>query len=97
MRGRIIAATPMICIIIYLCFGFIGKLWHPSWVVFFLIPLMPLILGTRNIKHFYPLVCIAIYLIIGFAFKWWHPGWIIFLTIPVFYTLFPNRIIKRIE
>jgi len=46
VRGRIIAATPMICIIIYLCFGFIGKLWHPSWVVFFLIPLLPLFLGT---------------------------------------------------
>lgn len=97
MRKRIIAATPMICVIVYLCLGFIWGLWHPSWVVFFLIPLMPFLLGTREIKCFYPILCVGAYLAIGFAFKWWHPGWIIFLTIPVFYTLFPVRNIKRLD
>ncbi len=98
MKNRIIAATPLICVIIYLCCGFIWDNWHPSWVVFFMIPLMPVFLGARGIKSIYPFLCLAIYLIIGFVFNWWHPGWIIFLTIPVFYILCPNkREIKRIH
>lgn len=98
MRKRIIAATPMICVIIYLCFGFIGNNWHPSWVIFFLIPLMPFLLGVQGIRSIYPIVCAGVYLFIGFMWSWWHPGWIIFLTIPVFYTLLPSKkIVKRLE
>lgn len=84
IRKRMMAATPIICLIIFLLLGFSFGLWHPGWMVFFLIPLMPFLVGYKRVKITYPLVCVVIYLIIGFAFSWWHPGWLIFLTIPVF-------------
>ena len=83
LKKRIILATPIICLIIYLLLGYCMGLWHPGWVVFMLIPLMPVLLGLKKIKHFYPVFCLIIYLIIGIFLNWWHPGWVIFLTIPV--------------
>ena len=91
MKKRIIAATPMICLIIYLCLGFIWGWWHPGWVIFFLIPIVSCILGEKSIRYMYPSFCVLVYLCLGFIWGWWHPGWIIFLTIPVFYTLVPKK------
>ncbi len=98
MRNKIIAATPLICVIVYLCCGFIWGNWHPSWVVFFLIPIMDFLLGTKGLKSIYPILCLGVYLFLGFMYHWWHPAWIIFLTIPVFYILFPDKKhIKRLD
>jgi hypothetical protein len=83
LKHKIIAATPLICLIIFLLLGFVGGLWHPGWIVFFLIPLVPIFLGVKKIKNVYSLVCVILYLIMGLAWGLWHPGWIIFLTIPV--------------
>lgn len=82
-RHKIIAATPMCCLIIFLLLGFCLGAWHPGWVIFFLIPVMPVLLGIKKIRRIYPTLCAVIYLILGFGFSLWHPGWIIFLTIPV--------------
>lgn len=90
LKFKIIAATPIFCVIVFLILGFaddIGfsdkPLWHPGWIIFLLIPIVPFILGTKRITLGYPTLCIIIYLILGFCFKKWHPGWIIFLTIPL--------------
>lgn len=88
LRKRIIAATPLICLIIYLSVGYIAGIWHPTWAVFILIPLMPIILCKNLYKEIYPLTCAVAYLVLGICFGWWHPAWIIFLTIPVYYILF---------
>ena len=91
-RKRIVAATPMICLIIYLFIGFQFEKWHPTWLVFFLIPVMPFLLGLKKIVVTWPLCCAIIYLIMGIGFGYWHPGWLIFLTIPVVGILFPHKI-----
>ncbi|MBQ3253798.1 MAG: hypothetical protein IJA65_04495 [Acholeplasmatales bacterium] len=91
IRRRIVAATPMICLIIYLCFGFMGNIWHPSWVVFLAIPIVSTILNENFTRYIYPIMCLLAYALIGCIWDYWHPGWILFLTIPVYYTLFgPN-------
>lgn len=90
--NRFIAATPILVTIAYLIMGFEFDLWHPGWVIFILIPLMPALLKPRTaIRGLFPLIVVAIYLLIGFIWELWHPGWIIFLFIPVFYILFPER------
>ncbi len=83
MRSKIVAATPMLSLITFLLLGFCFGLWHPGWLVFLLIPVMPFLLGLKKLSNIYPTITAVVYLIIGFAFGWWHPGWIIFLTIPV--------------
>ena len=82
-KKKIIAATPLLCLITFLLLGFCLGLWHPGWCIFFLIPLMPEILGVKRIENVYSFLCSVIYIFIGISFGLWHPGWIIFLTIPV--------------
>ena len=83
LKQKIIAATPLICLIIFLLLGFVFGLWHPGWCVFLLIPLTPIILGVKKIRNLYSFICVVIYVLMGIIWNLWHPGWIIFLTIPV--------------
>lgn len=87
-RKRIIAATPMICLIIFLLLGFCADAWHPGWIVFLAIPVVPMLLNPKGILGLYPALCVIAYVIIGAVWGIWHPGWIIFLTIPVVEILF---------
>lgn len=97
LKYKIIAATPLFCLILFLIlgfaddFGFSSKpLWHPGWVVFLLIPIVPMILGVKQITISYTTICVIIFLLIGFIFDKWHPGWIVFLTIPLVH-IFTSR------
>jgi len=97
IRGKIIAATPFLCLIAYLIVGYTKHIWHPTWVIFFLPFLMPFILSKSLLMMAYPLACTGIYLLLGFWKHWWHPTWIIFLTIPVFYIFFGHLFRERYE
>ncbi len=87
-RNKIIAATPLICTFIFLALGFFFGKWHPGWMVFLLIPVMPYLLGKKKLRFSIPLIITIIYLIMGFGWGLWHPGWIIFLLVPVFEIFF---------
>ena len=94
IRGKIVAATPMITVIIYLLLGFCANAWHPGWIVFLAIPIMPIILGRVTFCALYPILTVLAYLLMGFVWDLWHPGWIIFLTIPVVEIFLPkNKVI----
>ena len=30
---------PMLCVILYLAFGFLFHAWHPGWIIFFTVPI----------------------------------------------------------
>ncbi|CCV64609.1 conserved hypothetical protein [Alteracholeplasma palmae J233] len=94
-RLRIIAATPMISILLFLILGFFFNLWHPGWIVFLLVPAMPFILGLKKITASYSLLCLIIYIVLGVVFNLWHPGWIIFLLVPILNILIPNSKVSR--
>lgn len=87
LRNRIIAATPIICLIIFLSIGYGLGVWNPTWVVFFLIPLMPVILSDTWVRNLYSFIAIAVYIALAAITGMWHPLWIILLTIPVYYIL----------
>ncbi len=96
VRGKIVAITPFLCIIAYLLAGFYLDLWHPGWVIFFLIPIVPLILkifsGKKSgIISLFILLIVAAYFILGFLYEWWHPGWVLFLLIPVVSIIFGKK------
>jgi len=92
IRGKIIAATPFLATIAFLTIGFLTGVWHPTWVVFFSILIIPDLLSRRAIFKLYPIVVIATYLALGITLGIWHPLWVIFLTIPVYYIFFGNLI-----
>ena len=96
IRGKIVAITPILCAIAYLLLGFLKGIWHPTWLIFLLIPIVPLVLkifsGRRGaLISFLELSIVIIYLLLGFIGGWWHPGWIIFLLMPIIGILFGRK------
>lgn len=80
-----------IILVAYLMAGCFWDLWHPGWLLFFLIPIVSSLkkaFKKRNAKYFdYPVLVVLVYLILGMAMDIWHPGWLVFLTIPIYYPL----------
>lgn len=93
-KKKIVAVTPMVSLLVFLLLGYIWGYWHPGWVVFLAIPIMPFLVGLQKFKvTFVALVFIA-FIVLG-VFGYWHPGWLVFLTIPIYYTLFPGINFKK--
>lgn len=90
LKTKLVTATPWIALIVYLILGFCWDLWHPGWVVFFAIPVVPILLGKKR-SLIYTVLCIVAFLVMGFGWNLWHPGWIVFLTIPVFSIFFKDK------
>lgn len=86
---KLIALSPFIALIAFFILGLGYDLWHPGWMVFFLIPVTAIIveMGKTRDPHITtalsPFVAVAIFLILGFQFQLWHPGWVVFIIIPI--------------
>lgn len=92
---------PLVVVIVYLCIGFLAGVWHPTWLLFLLIPAYYMLVwsigekgkggSTREVlqRFPFPVIIVIAYLVMGFAFRLWHPGWLIFLLIPLYYSLIP--------
>lgn len=85
-KKKITSITPLLCLIAFLLIGFLGNYWHPGWIVFLLIPIMPILLGEERFT--FRILFVAIYLILGIIWGMWHPWWVILILIPVFEILF---------
>lgn len=89
-RKKIVAITPFVCTIAFIILLELGYA-HPGWMLFLLIPIMPFLVGVKQIRYSYSVIVALLYIAIGFLTKWswrWHPGWVIFLTIPIYEILF---------
>lgn len=85
---------PVVVAIVYVALGLtVG--WHPTWLVFLLIPIYYHFAGacmTKSQKAFMmaqpiPEVIVTVFLVLGVCAKLWHPAWVLFLIIPVYYWL----------
>jgi len=83
--------VTLIAFLIYISIGVLYNIWHPTWLIFLLIPLISGISSAIEYRNWkllpYPIVISAIYLSLGFLYDAWHPAWILFLTIPLYYSL----------
>ncbi len=80
----------ILAIVIYIVIGIFFDLWHPGWILFFLVPVIGSLLHAvrrRNANLFaYPVFVLFVFLYVGFVHLWWHPAWALFLTIPLYYS-----------
>ncbi len=80
----------VIVTIVYLVMGYCRNLWHPGWIIFFLVPILNGLISSiinRRMKDFpYPVAVAAVYLVMGFCWNLWHPVRAVF-TIPMYYGL----------
>lgn len=91
-RRRLSAAIALLLLIAYLAIGGVWNLWHPGWLIFFLLPILDSLYDAvrRREPHAfaYPMLVTLVYLALGLFRGLWHPGWVLFLTIPVYYMIF---------
>ncbi|MDD3106933.1 MAG: hypothetical protein PHP65_03930 [Bacilli bacterium] len=91
-KNKIIAITPFFCLIAFFLIGYFTKTYHPTWLVFLLIPLMPFIVGEKKIRFSIPLLIATTYVVASFLTGLWHPLWVMLFLIPVFHiVLTPTR------
>ena len=80
---------PVAITLAYILIGVFLNIWHPTWLLFFVIPcyyMLAEFLKSGDWNTFpFPILCVILYLAAGFDYGWWHPMWVIFLTIPIFY------------
>ena len=81
----------IIAILVYITIGVFYNIWHPTWLIFLLIPIgggITSAIQQKDWKPFpYSVLIAAIYLTLGFLNEAWHPAWVLFLTIPLYYSL----------
>lgn len=39
VAGKVTGVVSMLCVIIFLLIGFLAHIWHPTWIIFFAIPI----------------------------------------------------------
>ena len=91
ITGVIAGVTVMLSIIAYFIMGGVWDLWHPGWIVFLAIPVIPTVSASiieRDPNIFcFPVLVTGIYLLLGCVWGLWHPWWVVFLTIPIYYII----------
>lgn len=87
-RGQF--SLGILAIGIYIAIGIFFDLWHPGWILFFLVSVISSLIHAvrkRNANLFaYPVFVLFIFLYVGFVHFRWHPTWVLFLTIPLYYS-----------
>lgn len=92
---KIMPIISIAVVVVYVLVGFAAKIWHPTWMMFLLIPLLltvaiSLLAGkTKRITALMltssvSLLAVVVYLFAGLVFQMWAVAWIVFLAIPVY-------------
>jgi len=99
VRDFVDDCIPLVIAFVYLMIGVIWKLWHPGWILFLLIPVIPSFfdsLVNKDPGEFaFPVFITAVYLFIGCVFGGFHIWWILFILIPI-YDAIADAIKKRL-
>ena len=86
-KNKIVALSPFIAVILFVVIGQITKVYHPTWLVFLLIPISGVLSGETNIGNkivgLTPFISTVVFLVLGISFDIWHPTWLVFLLIPI--------------
>lgn len=87
----VFSVSSLVITLVYILWGLLKGVWHPTWILFLLIPCFCSVVDVVKYKRFsrfnFPVLVNAIYLVLGFYFNLWHPSWVIFLFIPLFYII----------
>ncbi len=83
----------LVAIIGYLAIGFSIKVWHPTWLIFIVLPAYYITAAAflqkteKKMLLTLPvyLYAVTVFLILGLLFNLWHPAWLIFVCIPLYY------------
>lgn len=94
-RSRIVSATPLICLAIYLTIGMLGGGWGYSALIFLLIPIVPTLLygfgkGKNILMTIITVLVFIAFVVIG-VLGHWDKSWLVFFIIPIASILLPKK------
>ncbi len=101
IQGVVNGLTFFLCIGFYFLLGIVFHAWHPTWIIFLLIPLVACLStcwGSKNkirggISGAVLFASIIVYLLCGFYARLWQVMWLLFLLVPItnlLLTIFKN-------
>ncbi|MDY0277196.1 MAG: DUF1700 domain-containing protein [Acholeplasma sp.] len=86
-QKKLVSVSPFIATIIFFVVGYITDVWHPTWLVFLIIPLSGVLFNGKSFgdKAVAASVFLSVggYILIGHYIHIWHPTWLVFFLIPV--------------
>lgn len=85
-RGKIIALMPFVSVITFMLLGILYDVWHPTWLIFLLIPVTAIVLETKGFERIIaisPFVAVISFILLGTYLDLWNPGWLVFLITPM--------------
>lgn len=91
IAGSIVGLVSVLAAFAFLFIGFTQHIWHPTWLVFLVIPVVSMIadIATKKkdpvglVSSIVSTLCAVGYLYMGFFLGLWHPGWLIFFAVPI--------------
>lgn len=92
---KLVALSPFIAVITFMSIGMSTNIWHPTWLVFLLIPILGVLSGRKNKDQFIgvmPFISLITFILGTYFFGYYEYFWLIFLIIPISALLFyPNK------
>lgn len=98
-KTKFIALTPFIAVITFMVVGLTTGIYHPTWLIFLIIPMSAIILNTKDkekIVALSPFVALIFFITVSFFTETWQPTWLIFLIIPLLGMLYSKNNLKKI-
>nr|HPJ24428.1 hypothetical protein [Bacillota bacterium] len=95
-----IALSPFVALIVFLLLGFWQNMWHPAWLVFFVVPILAITSSFKTMRFvsyltaIMPFVATITFVLVGTYAGLWNPIWLVFLTIPMISVLHENKFWK---
>ena len=97
-QKKLLSATPILSTIIFVLIGSLTKVWHPTWLVFLMVPIMGILFNGKKISHkiigVMPFIVLASFILIIEYTKVWYPTVLIFILIPVVAIMFSRKDIQ---
>ncbi|QWB96399.1 DUF1700 domain-containing protein [Mycoplasmatota bacterium] len=85
-NNKFVALTPFLATIIFMVIGFTTQTWHPTWLIFLLIPISG-VLSRKNKKKMLvslsPFIALIAFILLSYFTEEWPYTWLIFLLIPI--------------
>ncbi|MGE4320917.1 MAG: DUF1700 domain-containing protein [Acholeplasmataceae bacterium] len=82
---KLVALSPFIALITFMTIGFTTQIWHPTWLIFLIIPILGVLSGGGRDKiiGLMPFISLITVILVGTYLGYYEYAWLAFLSIPM--------------
>jgi len=98
-KHKFVALSPFLAVLVFMTVGMSTSIWHPTWLIFLIIPITAIILNTQKqekIVALSPFVAVITFILVGTYTNYWNPAWLIFLIIPITALIYEKDTVKKL-